>query len=206
MTRVTRTAEGFACSHLRGALWKSKAKKSLQVGHDKLYTYGIGADYSKKQWQQLSRQFLHQGLLVQDMEFGSLKLTDKGWDVLKGRFEVWGQLAQERTVEKLVEESQRSDHLNFDQQLFEILRQERKELADSSGVPPYVIFSDKTLVELATYFPQSRDNLLDIHGVGAVKCDRFGATFLEIIEQYCRENDIEERPKRPHKILPLLSR
>jgi ATP-dependent DNA helicase RecQ len=173
----------------------SKAKKVLQFGHDKLSTYGIGADFSKKQWLQLFRQFLHKGLLAQDMEFGSLKLTDKGWDVLKGRGEVWGQLAQEHTVEKLVEKSQRRDDLNFNRQLFEILRKERKELADSSGVPPYIIFSDKTLVEMAAYFPQSRESLLDIHGVGAVKCDRYGATFLEIIDLFFRQNDVEEVKK-----------
>ena len=198
---VKRTGEKFGSGHLIDILRASKAKRVLQFGHDKLSTYGIGLDFSKKQWLQLSRQFLHKGLLVQDMEFGSLKLTDKGWDVLKGRSEVWGQLAQERTVARLVEESQRSDDLNFSPQLFETLRRERKELADSSGVPPYVIFSDKTLVEMATYLPQSRDCLLDIHGVGAVKCDRFGAVFLEIIDRFCRENDIEERPKKSHKTL-----
>jgi len=191
---VKRTGEKFGSGHLIDVLRASKAKRVLQFGHDKLSTYGIGADFSKKQWLQLSRQFLHKGLLVQDMEFGSLKLTDKGWDVLKGRSEVRGQLTQERTVARLVEESQRSDDLNFSPQLFETLRRERKELADSSGVPPYVMFSDKTLVEMATYFPQSRDNLLEIYGVGAVKCDRFGAAFLEIIDRFCRENDIEERP------------
>jgi ATP-dependent DNA helicase RecQ len=192
---VKRTGEKFGSGHLIDVLRASKAKKVLQFGHDKLSTYGIGADFSKKQWLQLSRQFLHKGLLAQDMEFGSLKLMDKGWDVLKGRNEVWGQLAQEHTVERLVEKSQRSDNLNFNRQLFEILRKERKELADSSGVPPYVIFSDKTLVEMATYFPQSRDNLLDIHGVGAVKCDRYGAIFLEIIDLFCRQNDVEEVKK-----------
>ena len=150
----------------------------------------------------MARQFLHKGLAEQDMEFGSIKLTRKGWDVLKGSLEVWGLLAQERTVEKRVAESQRRDELNFNQQLFEILRRERKELADASGVPPYVIFSDKTLVEMATYFPLSRETLLDIHGVGAVKCERFGATFLQIIDQFCRHNDILERPPRPRNVLP----
>jgi ATP-dependent DNA helicase RecQ len=192
---VKRTGEKFGSGHLIDVLRASKAKKVLQFGHDKLSTYGIGADFSKKQWLQLSRQFLHKGFLAQDMEFGSLKLTDKGWDVLKGRSEVWGQLAPEHTVERLVEKSQRSDNLNFNRQLFEILRKERKELADSSGVPPYVIFSDKTLVEMATYFPQSRESLLDIHGIGAVKCDRYGAIFLEIIDLFCRQNDVEEVKK-----------
>jgi len=116
--------------------------------------------------------------------------------------EFWGLLAEERTVDRLVEESRRADDLNFNQQLFELLRKERKELADASGVPPYVIFSDKTLVEMATYFPQSRENLLDMHGVGAVKCEKFGATFLQLIDQFCREHDIAERPKRSHKVLP----
>jgi len=188
---IKRTGERFGSVHIIDVLRGSKAKKVLQFDHQKLSTYGIGEDYSKKQWQQMSRQFLHQGLMAQDMDFGSLKITDKGWDVLKGRSEVWGQLAPERMAEKLVEASRRNEDLNFNQQLFEILRRERKELADSAGVPPYVIFSDKTLIEMATYFPQSRDTLLDIHGVGAVKCDRFGAIFLEIIDGFCRENDIE---------------
>ena len=198
---VKRTGERFGSGQIIDVLRGSKAKKVLQFGHQKLSTYGIGEDYSKKQWQQMFRQFLHKGLMVQDMEFGSLKLTAEGWDVLKGNLEVWGQLAQEPTVEKLVEESQRIDDLNFNRQLFEMLRQERKKLADAAGVPPYVIFSDKTLVEMATYFPQSRENLLHIHGVGAVKCDKFGAAFLQIIARFCRENSIQERSKRSRKVL-----
>jgi len=146
----------------------------------------------------MSRQFLHKGLTIQDMEFGGLKLTDKGWDVLKGGMEVRGTLAQEQTVEKLVEVSRRRDDLDTNRQLFEILRRERKKLADASGVPPYVIFSDKTLAEMATYFPQSRERLLDIHGIGAVKCEKFGAAFLQIIDRFCRENHIRQQPKRPH--------
>jgi len=199
---LKRTGERFGSVHIIDVLRGSKAKKVLQFGHHKLSTYGIGIDYSKKQWQQMSRQFLHQGLMAQDMDFGSLKLTDRGWDVLTGELEVWGALAPEQTAARLVEESQRRDNLDFNQQLFEILRRERKELADSAGVPPYVIFSDKTLIEMATYFPQSRENLLDIHGVGAVKCDRFGAIFLAIIDRFCRENDIAEQPKKPGNVLP----
>jgi ATP-dependent DNA helicase RecQ len=85
--------------------------------------------------------------------------------------------------------------------MFEILRSKRKELADEAGVPPYVIFSDKTLMEMAVFFPQSGDSLLDIHGVGAVKCKKFGELFLNIIRMYCRENQIEERPKRARRPL-----
>jgi len=76
-----------------------------------------------------------------------------------------------------------------------ILRKERKRLADLSGIPPYVIFSDKSLVEMATYFPQSDGCLLDIHGVGTVKQKKYGTVFLPIIREYCSLHHIEERIK-----------
>ena len=196
---VKRTGERFGSSHIIDVLRGSKAKKVFQFGHEQLSTYGIGEDFSKKQWQQMSRQFLHKGLAEQDMEFGSIKLTKKGWEVLKGKLEVWGQLDQVLAVEKLFAESQRNADLSFNAQLFELLREKRKELADAAGAPPYVIFSDKTLVEMATFFPQSRKKLLDIHGVGAVKCDKFGASFIPIIEKFCREHSIAERPKKTYR-------
>ena len=132
----------------------------------------------------------------QDMEFGSLKVTDSGWTVLRGDKTVLGYLDQEPGIVSFVDEPGQADDLTCDNRLFEILRSKRKELADETGVPPYVIFSDKTLIEMAVFFPQSSDSLLDIHGVGAVKCKKFGELFLNIIRRYCRENQIEERPKR----------
>jgi len=192
---VKRTGQKFGSIHIIDVLRGSRVKKVLQFSHQKLSTYGIGKDYSKKQWQQLSRQFLHKGLMDQDMEFGSLKLTDKGWDVLKGDLTIWGQLEQQPPSAQPAQYTNRIDDLDYDRELFEILRKMRKELADQSGVPPFVIFADKTLVEMATYFPQSSESLLDIHGVGAVKCKKFGPLFQGIIGQYCREHQIEERPK-----------
>ena len=193
---LKRTGERFGSIHIIDVLRGSRAKKVLQFGHQKLSTYGIGQDYSKKQWQQVSRQFLHKGLMDQDMEFGSLKLTDKGWDVLKGDLKIWGQLEQQPPSAPLGQDTNRIDDLDYDRELFEILRKTRKELANQSGVPPFVIFADKTLVEMATYFPQSSESLLDIYGVGAVKCKKFGPLFQEIIGKYCREHQIEERPQR----------
>ena len=192
---VKRTGQKFGGIHIIDVLRGSRVKKVMQFGHQKLSTYGIGKDYSKKQWQQLSRQFLHKGLMDQDMEFGSLKLTAKGWDVLKGDLTIWGQLEQQPPSAQPAKDTNRIDDLDYDRELFEILRKTRKELADQSGVPPFVIFADKTLVEMATYFPQSSESLLDIHGVGAVKCKKFGPLFQDIIGQYCRQHQIEERPK-----------
>jgi ATP-dependent DNA helicase RecQ len=77
------------------------------------------------------------------------------------------------------------------------LRNKRKELADEEGVPPYVIFSDKTLVQMATYFPQDKDSLMNMSGMGKVKYERYGADFLRIIKEYARENKLEEKYKTP---------
>ena len=97
--------------------------------------------------------------------------------------------------ERIDRTSEQDDHKDYDRDLFEILRKERKQLADKSKVPPYVIFSDKTLIEMATFFPQSKQSMLDIHGVGAVKHDKYCQVFLDIIQEYCKTHQIEERAK-----------
>jgi ATP-dependent DNA helicase RecQ len=191
---VKRTGEKFGSIHIIDVLRGSKARKVLQFGHQKLSTYGIGDDYSKKQWQQLSRQFLHHALMEQDMEFGSLKLTAKGWDVLKGKERFLGELDLNTEATPPAKKPQKLTELDYDRELFEILRQTRKELADRSGVPPFVIFSDRTLVEMATYFPQSSASFLDIHGIGKVKAEKFESLFIPVIDEYCRQKQIQEKP------------
>ncbi len=187
-----RTEERFGAGHIIDVLRGSEAKKVLRFGHQHLSTYGIGRDFSKRQWFHLSRQFIRKGLLVQDMEFGSLKLTDKAWKVARGEEKVFGRMEEEGGVDRT---SEKDDHKDYDRDLFEILRKERKQLADKSNVPPYVIFSDKTLIEMAIFFPQSKQSMLDIHGVGAVKHDKYGTVFLDIIQEYCKIRQIEERAK-----------
>jgi len=203
---VKRTNEMFGAVHIIDILRGSKARKVLKFGHQKLSTYGIGKDYSKRQWQQLSRQFLHKRLLTQDMEFGGLKLAQKAWDVLKGKEIVQGRLEKEWTNDANKKESRDESGPNYDPKLFEILRKKRKDLADKNNVPPYVIFSDKTLIEMASFFPQTKENLLDIHGVGAVKCEKYGLIFLNIIKKYCHLNQIEEIPPRRKKSAAGISR
>lgn len=203
---VKRTNEMFGAVHIIDILRGSKAQKVLKFGHQKLSTYGIGKDYSKRQWQQLSRQFLHKGLLTQDMEFGGLKLAQKAWDVLKGKEIVQGRLEEEWTNDANKKESRDESGPNYDPKLFEILRKKRKDLADKNNVPPYVIFSDKTLIEMASFFPQTKENLLDIHGVGAVKCEKYGLIFLNIIKKYCHLNQIEEIPPGRKKSAAGISR
>ena len=83
----------------------------------------------------------------------------------------------------------------YDHQFFEQLRTKRKELADTANVPPYVIFSDRSLQEMATYFPHSETTLRRLHGIGRAKVERYAGIFLPIIAAYCREKGLAENPK-----------
>lgn len=183
---VKRTGELFGVNHIIDVLRGSQSQKVLQRGHDKLSTYNIGGEFSKKEWQVLARQFVQQELMVQDMEYGSLKLTPKAYAVFKGE-PVSGTLPDKPQVAPSA-----TAYANYDQGLFQLLRQKRKALADEAGVPPYVIFSDRTLVEMATYFPQSRASFGTLYGVGAAKLANFADVFVPIIQNYCAENGIEE--------------
>lgn len=184
---VKRTGEKFGTAHIIDVLRGSQSQKVFKFGHEKLSTYDIGKEYSKDEWFRLARQFLHQGLLNQDMEFGGLAVTAKGWEVMRGNLEVRARLDQKAaTPGPAAPES-----TEYDQELFDLLRRERKKLADAADIPPYVIFPDKTLMEMASRFPQTEGQLIGIHGVGAAKLKKYGQDFLDLITTYCHEHGIE---------------
>ncbi len=191
---VARTGERFGAVHIIDVLRGSQAEKVLKNGHGNLSTYGIGKEFSKAQWLHLSRQFLQEGLLEKELEYGGLKLTPKAHEVLRGREKFFGTVQAERTDYA----AEAEEPLEFDRELFELLRKLRKSLADAQNVPPYVVFADKTLTEMAAYFPQSRSSLGRIHGVGEAKLDKYGAAFLQEISRYCRERGLQEKA-RPAK-------
>ncbi len=184
---VKRTGELFGTKHIIDVLRGSQSQKVLKFQHDRLSTYGIGREFSQKQWFHLSRQFLRQGLMNQDVKHGSLKLAQKAYDVFKGAETVWGIIEEEQVLYK----KKRVSELDYDGDLFDKLRKKRKELADRGNMPPYIVFSDKTLIEMATYFPRSRESLLTIHGVGPVKYEKYGTAFLRIIDGYCSERGVD---------------
>ncbi len=189
---VSRTGEIFGTNHIIDVLRGSQSQKTLKFNHQNLSTYGIGKEYSKRQWFHLSRQFIRKGLMTQDMEFGSLKLTPKTYEVFKGTERVWGKIDEEREVNY---NQRKESECEYDHDLFELLRSKRKELADKGNVPPYVIFPDKTLIEMAVFFPQSKKNLLNMHGVGSARFEKYGHIFLNIIKHYCLEHHIQEQSK-----------
>lgn len=146
---VIKTNEMFGASHVIDVLRGSKSKKVLKFRHHKLSTHEIGKDLSKKEWGALHRQFIRMGLLLQDTEFGSLKLTPKGWNVLRGKEEVIARMKQSEETSI----PRRASEDPHDQDLFKLLKKKRKAIADHANVPPYVIFPDRTLIEMATFFP-----------------------------------------------------
>jgi ATP-dependent DNA helicase RecQ len=157
---VFRVGERFGAGHVADVLLGSKNEKVLRFGHDTLSTYGIGTELKQRQWLHLARQLTQLGFLTQDSEHRTLSLTESAHAALKSRARFFGQLQE---VEERAKPSARAGaDIEYDHALFALLRAKRKELADADGVPPYVIFSDRTLIEMAAYFPQSRRSLLDI--------------------------------------------
>lgn len=186
---VHRTGQRFGSSHIIDVLRGSNAEKVLQNQHNLLSTYNIGNEFNKKQWMALARQLIQKGFLNQEPQYGGLKLTQKAGEVLKGKVPFFALLQQPVVT---TSHTSKSFVNSGDQQLVAILKADRKRLADAANLPPYAIFSDRTLNEMAYYFPHTQENLLRIHGVGQAKLDKYGEHFLKLICDYCLENDIQE--------------
>ncbi len=189
---VKRTGERFGAGHIIDILRGSKSKKIDDFQHNNLSTYGIGKDISKSSWQNLGRQFIRNGLLLQDMEsFGELKITDKGYRVMKGEEKITGALLESKP------EGKTSAGNDYDIELFELLREKRKELAAEENVPPYIILSDKTLMAIASAYPQSHESLIQIHGIGNNKLQKYGDEIIAVVREYCSGKDITEERIEP---------
>lgn len=184
---VKRTGERFGMTHVIDVLLGSQNQKVQRFGHDQLSTYGIGKELTKEQWLRLARQLIQKGYLEQDERFGSLRFTPKTSTLLRRDGSFFAVLEDEAPA--YLPERAEPKH---DERLFARLRELRKTLADQAGVPPYVIFSDKTLIEMATYYPASEASLGKMFGIGEHKLRRYGADFLEVIRQYCQEHGISE--------------
>ena len=194
---VKRTGEVFGVTHIIKVLRGSRDQAVLNHRHDQLSTYGIGEEISTNEWKRLAQAFIQQKLVEQDMQYGGLRLTPKAWEVFRGE-KVLVVAPQKRP-----EPAPRSD-LEYDALLFEALRTLRKELAGEAQVPPYVIFSDRSLMEMAASFPQSDSAFLAIFGVGKRKLEAFGGElFMALIRQYCAEHDLKEIP-RPGTLTPAI--
>ncbi len=200
MSCMVKCGEQFGAGHIIDILRGSKNQKVLENQHDQLSTYGIGLEWSKDQWVQLSRLLLRQNYISKG-EYGSLNMEERGHVVLSGSENVFGTLDRSSTAidgDTVVRTSSDVEN-NYNEELFELLRVKRKELADDEDVPPYAIFPDTTLIEMAYYFPQNKNALEALYGVGTVKKEKFGDVFVGVVKNFTAEHDIMERQKSLQK-------
>jgi ATP-dependent DNA helicase RecQ len=170
----------FGKNYVIDVLRGSKEQKILANGHDELTVYGIGEKFSKKQWYVVCDRMLElENLHVNEHQ--GLVLTNNGLSVLKGKETVLIRADRLNVKAKTVKKSA-AEIFEFDQNIFESLRTLRQEIAKEQGVPAYIVFGDKTLKEMAASMPQTKEQMLQVGGVGEVKFERYGAQFLELIQ------------------------
>ena len=191
LSAMVRLNSGFGMNYIIQLLRGSKSEK-LWESHKSLKTYGVGRDYSKDEWSYMIREFIQQGCIKKsDGNYPVLEFTDTSKAVLTG-----GEKVLIRKPEEKVKEDNTTlekEELPYEEDLFTELRKVRKKLADQQGVPPFVIFSDVTLIELCTYLPLAEKDLYHISGFGEVKIDKYGYSFLEEITAYCKIHKLDSR-------------
>ncbi|WP_410677695.1 DNA helicase RecQ [Avibacterium paragallinarum] len=195
MSTIYRVGQMFGVHYVIGVLRGMQNQKIKDNQHDQLSVYGIGKDKSKEYWQSVIRQLIHLGLVQQVMnQFHSvLQLTENARPILRGEQPL--ELAMPRVSSIMTAQSaQKSAVQNYDKDLFARLRFLRKQIADKENIPPYIVFNDATLQEMAQYQPTSKREMLQINGVGATKLERFGQAFLHIIQEHKSLNAKNSQP------------
>ncbi|MFP4089387.1 MAG: DNA helicase RecQ [Cyclobacteriaceae bacterium] len=195
------TGERFGINHLVAVIRGSENQYVSSYDHDKLAVYGKGREQDDIFWNSVVRQTLLFEFLEKDIEnIGALKITEKGKEYLLNPHSVT--LSKDHSYENLGEEeefeTQGANHhahhngqaRSYDQNLFDLLKKLRKDVSKKKNLPPYVIFQEPSLEEMATTYPTTPEELAGINGVGMGKVTKFGKPFLEAISKYVEENDI----------------
>ena len=184
MSAIARTGERFGINHIVSVVVGDDSERVQQLGHDRIKTFGVGRDRDKSHWRLIIDNLLAQELISQTPgDYPVLQLEPKARDVLFGSDAVHV-LRTLKAEGKRPKRAAATPDGPYDESLFEQLRALRKTLAAEQGVPPYVIFSDKTLHEMARRFPTTASALLQITGVGETKLARYGQPFLALIQAY----------------------
>ncbi|MEZ4946451.1 MAG: DNA helicase RecQ [Cyclobacteriaceae bacterium] len=193
---VKETNERFGLSHLVNVIRGVDDEYVKSYNHEELPVYGKGADEDADFWKSVIRQTLIYQYLEKDIDsIGVLKIKDKGLKFLKKPEPI--ELARDHDFTSEggdEEESAERAPINskaYDVRLFEMLKALRKQIAKEKDLPPYVIFQDPSLEEMATTYPTSKEELASVNGVGMGKVQKFGKSFLELIKDYVEENEIE---------------
>ncbi|RYU89405.1 DNA helicase RecQ [Mucilaginibacter terrigena] len=200
LSAVARLKEKFGLTYVVHFLVGAKSQRIWEE-HKLLKTYGAGADISRADWQRYLRELIAQGFLrISEDGYSALQLTPKSEAVLKSELKV-ELIASEVTTE------QEQETLSYETELLANLRKTRQEIAVGENLPAYIILSDATLLEVATYLPQKMDELRLISGFGDVKLAKYGREFLAIVNSYSQEKGLTSRitqksAKRERKAKP----
>jgi len=188
------TKERFGITHLSHVLRGKDDQYVLSYKHNELEVFGAGKDKDDDFWQNIIRTITINGYLEKDIEnVGALKVSSKGKDFLKNSVSVMISKKHDFSVEDEEEESTGtpvSGGIAYDEALYHILKSVRKKVAKDKSLPPYVIFQDPSLEEMATTYPTSKEELGNVNGVGRGKVEKFGPPFINAIKKYVEENEI----------------
>ena len=179
---VYRVNQRFGITHVIDVLRGVDNERMRSWNHNQLSTYGIGKDHHRDEWYSIFRQLIHQGYLEQDfMRYSILKLLPKAKKILKGEEKIILAKPRIKSPTKPKVKKEKQHDLSCDKELFESLRQLRKKLADEENKPPFVIFSDASLIEMAAKKPSNEEEFLAINGIGEFKLEKYGKVFLDSI-------------------------
>ncbi len=182
---VYRTGQTYGAGHLIDVLLGKNTPKVLEVGHDKVSTFGIGKELDEKRWRSVFRQLLALGLVAMDPQgYGGFRLCKESKPVLKGERPVSFRFDSEKTRESKAKSVPKEGPAIAGGSLWEALRAKRMELAKAQGVPAYVIFHDSTMLEIAQAMPRSIGEFSCIEGVGSKKLELYGPAFLDVLDSF----------------------
>ncbi len=183
LSAMLRTGESFGAGHLIDIVTGTMNDKIRARQHDQLPTFGVGKEYTKRQWQTIFRQMMGHDLIRPDAErMGAFRMTEAARPILRGEATIDLRLD---TIRKAAETRSRSAPVALvaeeDEPLLAALKAKRRELAEAARAPAYVIFPDRTLIEMATHRPQTLDDFRRLNGVGQKKLESYGQIFLSVI-------------------------
>lgn len=191
---IARVRERFGMNYIIDVLRGSKSQRILQNGHDRLSTYGIGKDRSADEWKMLGRSLIHQGLVDETTDgYSVLQLNELSWEVLRKQRTVAIAVLPKPIVTTPTPASTQDTELVED--LFQRLQKLRKRLADEQSVPPYVVFQNASLREMAETQPLTNTQFASISGVGSRKLEQYGHVFLAEIRAFRQEKGIAANPQ-----------
>jgi len=201
LSTVARVKEGFGMRYIADVLRGSNNEK-MRDEHKSLSVYGLGKDVAKEEWLHYTKELINYGYLQPtEGQYPVLRLTEKAKAVLFQKEKVY--LSAPVNIEIAKEPEVYQEH-PYEKELFENLKQLRNKIAREENVPSYIIFSDSTLLDLATYLPVTQPDLLKISGFGSFKAEKYGKPFLEAVQDYCNAYRLQTRitlkqPKRERK-------